>query len=311
MATELRHHAAAHGPEASIILTRFRLLLILALATVPALAAEPDPGAGAAPALPLYNIELVIFRHLVNSDGGEIWPTVPVDAQEPLSPAATSQQRGLLSLLGVEQESTTLAPDSMAEEAPEAEAEILHTAPPPQWSGLAREDRKLAASYGALRRSAQYRPLAYLAWRQGVETPEAAQPVSLSTLQGGAPKTEALTGRVRVMVARYLHLELDLRYVPEDVQVEEAQGYPAAGLAVGEVPGSSPVVRLVRPIFELHQRRRMRSGKLHYFDHPRIGVLALITPYTPPAPPPAPPPPPEAAPGPETAGSQPGDGQLQ
>ena len=37
------------------------------------------------------------------------------------------------------------------------------------------------------------------------------------------------------------------------------------------------------PEIRLKERRRMRSKELHYFDHPRFGVIALITPYTPPA----------------------------
>ncbi|MGB5299133.1 MAG: CsiV family protein, partial [Thiogranum sp.] len=35
------------------------------------------------------------------------------------------------------------------------------------------------------------------------------------------------------------------------------------------------------PEIRLRQQRRMRSKELHYFDHPRFGVIALITPYQP------------------------------
>jgi len=33
------------------------------------------------------------------------------------------------------------------------------------------------------------------------------------------------------------------------------------------------------PDIRLKQQRRMRSKEIHYFDHPRFGVVALITPY--------------------------------
>ena len=38
----------------------------------------------------------------------------------------------------------------------------------------------------------------------------------------------------------------------------------------------------VSQIIPLRQSRRMRSGELHYLDHPRLGVLARITPVEPP-----------------------------
>jgi hypothetical protein len=39
---------------------------------------------------------------------------------------------------------------------------------------------------------------------------------------------------------------------------------------------------LVRKIITLRQQRRMRSGELHYIDHPRLGILLKIEPYSPP-----------------------------
>ena len=41
---------------------------------------------------------------------------------------------------------------------------------------------------------------------------------------------------------------------------------------------------LIREIVTLRQKRKMRSNELHYIDHPRIGLLVKITPYTPPEP---------------------------
>jgi hypothetical protein len=33
---------------------------------------------------------------------------------------------------------------------------------------------------------------------------------------------------------------------------------------------------------ELREQRRMRSGELHYLDHPKFGVLARVDPIQPP-----------------------------
>ncbi len=33
-------------------------------------------------------------------------------------------------------------------------------------------------------------------------------------------------------------------------------------------------------MYELSEKRRIkRSGTLHYFDHPRFGMIAIVTPY--------------------------------
>ena len=33
------------------------------------------------------------------------------------------------------------------------------------------------------------------------------------------------------------------------------------------------------PVFELIETRRIKSNVLHYFDHPRFGMIAKVTPY--------------------------------
>ena len=34
------------------------------------------------------------------------------------------------------------------------------------------------------------------------------------------------------------------------------------------------------PVYELSERRRIKkSGTVHYFDHPRFGMIATVTPY--------------------------------
>lgn len=104
---------------------------------------------------------------------------------------------------------------------------------------------KLTAIADTLRRSRNYRPLAHFGWTQP-----------------GFPRTEAhymsidsqaatgLSGRVAVSRGRYLHLTLDLVYEPS---AEPGQRYT------------------------LRQTRRMRSNERHYIDHPKFGVIALIT----------------------------------
>ena len=178
----------------------------------------------------LYDIELVVFRNLVENDGGEVWPL---------------EDR-------VWEETGVQEPDDVS-------------GPEVTWLS---EPYRLAAHYEALRRSAQYRPLAHFAWRQPVVDRDQAAALQLPA-RGDRAGGAYVDGSAQVAVERYLHLYLDLRL----------HGSVPAPTALFQ-PGVEPEPQAA-PHFRLTEKRRMRSKELHYFDHPRFGVLALITPYTP------------------------------
>ena len=72
-----------------------------------------------------------------------------------------------------------------------------------------------------------------------------------------------LDGTARLYSRRYLHLELDLRWT------QSANGDAARS---GELLPESTLRS-----FRLNETRRMRRDQLHYFDHPRFGVLARVS----------------------------------
>ena len=90
--------------------------------------------------------------------------------------------------------------------------------------------------------------LTHMLWRQPAVSSKDATPVYVS----GSTKTGTLVGTAKVSVRRYLHLDLDL--------LLQSPGGPAPGL------------------FRMQAHRRMRSGELHYIDHPAMGALVRITP---------------------------------
>jgi len=190
---------------------------------------------------PLYDIELLIFRNLVNSDDGEAWPLNLTDyafgdrEDESLqdgTPVLASQPK------------TTRPADGST-----------HWLPADTW--------QLKNAEGAMKRSPNYRPLLHLAWRQAVPPRADGNPVELPQTQTGQAGEQAyVTGTATVSLGRYLHLALDLQLHPSLSDLEEA------GLDIFEIPQ-----------FRLTESRRMRGKELHYFDHPRFGVLAIITPY--------------------------------
>jgi hypothetical protein len=122
----------------------------------------------------------------------------------------------------------------------------------------------LKAERSALAGSSRYRPLAYLAWRQPVSDRSEAQPLQIP--MSGNRGSTYVDGTVKVAVERYLHLYLDLQlHLPDNAA--------RRGDDAGDT--SLPEIRLT-------EQRRMRSNEIHYFDNPRFGVIALITPYEPP-----------------------------
>ena len=167
-----------------------------------------------------YDIELVVFQNLVRNDQGEVWP---VDYPE-------SDRQDLPKL--EDQPDTIWLPDTQ---------------------------RQLAAHYQALRNSSGFRPLAYYAWRQPVLDRNFAPVVALPAT-GTESSAPYIDGTVRVSVARYLHLDLDLQLHSQSRQEEFSAESD------------------ITPRIRLSEQRRMRSRELHYFDHPRFGAIALITP---------------------------------
>ncbi len=126
---------------------------------------------------------------------------------------------------------------------------------------------RLSAARDSLSRSASYRPLLHSAWRQQPVTrgDSAARPLYMQGSDGSV-----LQGSVSVEMGRHLHIAVALDFQPA-TQRDDMPGMAAT-------PG---------PVFSIRQRRQVRSKELYYFDHPRFGVLALLTPYSAPPPPPA------------------------
>jgi hypothetical protein len=111
---------------------------------------------------------------------------------------------------------------------------------------------------GGLSAARGYHVLLHRAWRQpGLDRAQAVDyPVHAQTGSG------SIDGTVTLILERYLHLDVDLRLVT------------AGGGASALYPAASG-----RPAYRLTEKRRIRSNQLHYFDHPRFGVIARVTPY--------------------------------
>lgn len=113
---------------------------------------------------------------------------------------------------------------------------------------------------------------------------------------------QPLDGTIELVVSRYLHLHTDLYYTaPAEwdntvMSVGAGGGMPgrddsgdgeeATGTAAPIAAGAPRNMAVARGpdgqsmlSFPFRQSRRMRSGVLHYIDHPLLGLLVLVTPY--------------------------------
>lgn len=127
-----------------------------------------------------------------------------------------------------------------------------------------------------------YTPLVHGGWIQEGLPQLQARPFDLAYLGVGSP-----SGTIRLHVSRFLHLTVDLEYRPRSASENagpsgsdafgSSSAAPGFGVSLAEVD--------VPNRYHLKAERRMRSGEVHYFDHPFFGVIAVVRPYEPPAPP--------------------------
>jgi hypothetical protein len=173
-------------------------------------------------------------------------------------PAGTSAERPPRQPLPAEEPTTERMPAPATEPSPEASAEAG-----PGAEDLAELDPtlsllpegfsvpKLPLILEAVARrlnTGGYRLLWHQAWIQPPLAREGPHLVLLAAL-GQGPATPGLEGTMSLVAGRFLHLGVDLT-------LSSASGLEA----------------------ELRQRRRLRPRVQQYFDHPRIGIVAVVTP---------------------------------
>jgi hypothetical protein len=125
------------------------------------------------------------------------------------------------------------------------------------------EELQLRAEYQKLGRIPAYAPLLHGGWVQPGLPEEQSQPIDLAWLGALNPR-----GSVRVYLTRFLHVNLDLMY----------QGAADTTATAASAASSELAELALAPRFKLVTERNVRSGELHYFDHPAFGVLVKVTP---------------------------------
>ena len=99
-----------------------------------------------------------------------------------------------------------------------------------------------------LEQDGHYRVLAHQHWQQTIDAKTVAKAVAVT-----ATNPAELEGTIRFFMSRHLHLDVNL-------------------LFRDATAGSGNIV------YRLSEQRKLKSQEIHYFDHPKLGVLVRVMP---------------------------------
>ena len=135
----------------------------------------------------------------------------------------------------------------------------------------------------SLRRSSRYDMHLHSAWIQPIDGE--GTPILLQTGQHYDDLFE-IDGTVTISRNRYLHVDTDLWYteftpssaagIDPQVDAEINKNYPDLVTHARQRGTHVPMQS-----YRMQQSRRMRSGEMHYLDHPFFGLIVKFTRYTP------------------------------
>lgn len=258
---ETRNPAGQH--VRSLLLTG---LLLTSLSAHSQVAKSESAEAENAKAPQLYQVELIVFRNLDQSrTTGEI-PRMP----EPEMAEMLEQDLARLSIANpgkFDAEPEVKAPrpagSEMSKGADTYTGEETNEETPPLWIPVNDEGLLLAGTATAIDRLQAYELLSYIRWAQPAADVTIAKQLDLMEL-GANPAV--VMGTVELHQRRYLHLVID-------VTLATAHGN---GASMGS-PSSFQFFDAPEALPALRDSRRIRLERLHYFDQPQFGVLAMIS----------------------------------
>ena len=120
----------------------------------------------------------------------------------------------------------------------------------------------------------QYQVVAHVAWIQPGYAEDQAIAFPLAELAGAA---SGLQGDITLYLSRYLHMQFNL--IISEPGGAPGQESTAAYDRLLSLPISAAADQppAPSPVYRMDEKRRMRSGELHYIDHPYFGALTRVS----------------------------------
>ena len=152
------------------------------------------------------------------------------------------------------EESDELAVDLEDAEEPDPRRELQIIEDEEQW--------QLADVIERINDSRDFQLLAYQVWQQDGILFDETEPFVLQTINDD---TGLLEGTATMSLSRFLHLLVEIDWLPR----EKYERFPLYSGLAGLIAKPTP--------YSIKESRLMRGGDIHYFDHPHFAVVALIT----------------------------------
>jgi len=126
------------------------------------------------------------------------------------------------------------------------------------------DELTLGSALARLGRLDAYTPLLHGGWSQPTLLEDEAIPLELALFGQLQP-----SGSIRLHRSRFLHLTIDVS-LQSDYRYHQAPISPDAVWPLAEFVGPTK--------YTIRTQRRIRSGELHFFDHPAFGILVIVRP---------------------------------
>ena len=225
-----------------------------------------------------YQVEVIVFAQTRPTLEGEVWfenPGLPSrsDSIDLITAVPGDISKGQMIAAGLNQ--------------PDKADKVLIP-----YLELPEESQRLGKDFQILKLSADYRPLLHVTWEQpgydadtgravhlekrvetgdqGQELPPALAENQIKDDAYHAPEP-VIDGTIRLRTTRFLHVDVDFAYFPDNfLQILRQQQQNAGNPQQLVVNQHADYVRL-------RESRKIKLNELHYFDHPLFGVLLQVT----------------------------------
>ncbi len=247
---------AMHRPIPQILASLLSLAIFL-----PAFAQEPEEVIDEEPEIRRYTVEVIIFKYAEEvSTGSEVFLPDEIAAEQILEELTFEEEIEILE-----------EPDPGVEEEPEP-------LPDTEFMLLVEEDYQLGEVLEHLTRLDAYEPVMHFGWTQATWPAEETEAIPLNRF---AEPPEDFDGNLTLYLSRYLHLVVDLQLdaTPEaEVVGQDEFDYRYDTTTNGEFLGYGEDPQPALPVrYSIEENRILKNGELRYYDHPKFGVLAMVT----------------------------------
>ena len=227
----------------------------------------------------IYRIDIILFKFLPDLDSNEIFEEPVLDLGNDLALLSSLQypefiEPPALDLQYPFQDFFIDVNSPQVEVEEEIESELVRKPKNRDFFQIdAGEKFSLSEEVDLFKRSRDYRVIGHYSWFQPVSIEESAKPLLIDS---EIYKDNKIFGSLKIYKKRFLHtdfnfflaettIDSDFQNLTIPLEAETNEGY--------EVLSEKDSMKVT---FQINQSRKLKSGELHYIDHPKFGIIYRI-----------------------------------